>query len=176
MIEVGDVSKPLQRDGLVILISKNGYMENGVTDPSQDIVTIARAIYPFEKAVSNAKMLEVAAKIERDVEKVEGCDDLIALNQNYGSNINGLIENVKIGSFNRPMQNLIKGLKVRAPSKPLSFADGISVFMLCKREAKKMLLPSRDDVFRAEFDKIFGSLSERYLFRLRRSASIETDL
>ena len=176
MIEVGDVSKPLQRDGLIILIRKNGYMKNGIADPSQDIVTIARAIYPFEKAVSNAKMLEVAAKIERDVEKVEGCDDLITLNQNYGSNINGLIENVKIGSFNRPLQNLIKGLKVRAPSKPLSFVDGISVFMLCKREAQKMLLPSRDDVFRAEFDKIFGSLSERYLFRLRRSASIETDL
>ena len=39
-----------------------------------------------------------------------------------------------------------------------------------------MILPSRDDVFRAEFDKIFGSLSERYLFRLRRSAFIETNL
>ena len=48
--------------------------------------------------------------------------------------------------------------------------------MLCKREAQKMILPSRNDVFSAEFDKIFGSLSERYLFRLRRSAIIETDL
>ena len=39
-----------------------------------------------------------------------------------------------------------------------------------------MILPSREDVFSAEFNKIFGLLSERYLFRLRRSATIETDL
>ena len=50
--------------------------------------------------------------------------------------------------------------------------------MLCKREAHKiMILPSREDVFsNTEFNKIFGLLSERYLFRLRRSATIETDL
>ena len=29
------------------------------------------------------------------------------------------------------------------PSKPLSFIEGVSVFMLCKREAHKMTLPSR---------------------------------
>ena len=39
-----------------------------------------------------------------------------------------------------------------------------------------MILPSREDVLSAEFNKIFGLLSERYLFRLRRSAIIETDL
>ena len=151
-------------------------MENGVADPTQDIVSIARAIYPLEKTVSYAKKLEVAAKIERDVEKVESCNDLIALNKNYGSKINGMIENVTIGSFNLPLQNLIKDLKIMTPSKPLSFIDGMSVFMLCTREAQKMLLPSKEDVARVEFDKIFGSLSERFLFRLRRSASIETNL
>ena len=118
----------------------------------------------------------LAARIERDAEKVKNCDDLVALNQNYGSRINGLIENVKLESFNGPLQNLIKDLKILVPSKPLSFIEGVSVFMLCKREAHKMILPSRNDVFRAEFDKIFGSLSERYLLRLRRSAIIETDL
>ncbi len=175
-IEVGAVSAPLQRDGLVILIRKEGLMQNGVADPSQDTVTIARAIYPLKKTAPDASKLEAAAKIARDTENLKSCDDLIALNQNYGSNINGLIRNVKLGSFNLPLQNLIKGLEIMVPSKPLSFIEGISVFMLCKRESQQMLLPSREDVFRAEFDKIFGSLSERYLIRLRRLAIIETDL
>ena len=86
------------------------------------------------------------------------------------------IKNVKLGSFNGPLQNLIKDLEIMVPSKPLSFVEGVSVFMLCKREAHKMILPSREDVFSTEFNKIFGLLSERYLFRLRRSATIETDL
>ena len=175
-IEVGAVSAPLQRDGLVILIRKEGVLQNGVGDPSQDVITIARAVYPLKKNTSNASKLEAAAKIERDTAKVKNCDDLVALNQNYGSKINGLIKNVKLGSFNGPLQNLIKDLEIMVPSKPLSFVEGVSVFMLCKREAHKMILPSREDVFSAEFNKIFGSLSERYLFRLRRSATIETDL
>ncbi|MDC3234924.1 peptidylprolyl isomerase [Candidatus Puniceispirillum sp.] len=175
-IEVGEISAPIQRDGLVILIRKEGTLQNGAADPSQDVITIARAVYPLKKNASNASKLEAAAKIERETEKVKNCDDLVALNQNYGSKINGLIKNVKLGSFNTPLQNLIKDLEILVPSKPLSFVEGVSVFMLCKREAQKMILPAREDVFRAEFDKIFGSLSERYLFRLRRSAIIETDL
>ena len=173
-IKVGEVSNPLQRDGLVILIRKEGVMQNGVADPSQDIITIARAIYPLKKTASNASKLEAAAKIERDTAKTKDCNDLVALNQNYGSKINGLIKNVKLGSFNVPLQNLIKDLKILVPSKPLSFVEGVSVFMLCERKAQKMVLPSREDVLTAEFNKIFGSLSERYLFRLRRSAIIET--
>jgi len=175
-IEVGAVSTPLLREGLVILIRKEGVLQNGVADPSQDVITIARAVYPLEKTASNASKLEAAAKIERDTAKTKNCNDLVALNQNYGSKINGLIKNVKLGSFSAALQNLIKELKILLPSKPLSFAEGVSVFMLCERKAYKMILPSREDVFSAEFNKIFGSLSERYLFRLRRSAIIETDL
>ena len=175
-IEVGAVSKPMQRDGLVILIRKEGVLKNGVADPSQDLITIARAVYPLKKTASNASKLEAAAKMERDTAKTKNCNDLVALNQNYDSKINGLIKNVTLGSFNAPLQTLIKELKILVPSKPLSFVDGVSVFMLCERKAQKMILPSREDVYSAEFNKIFGLLSERYLLRLRRSAIIETDL
>lgn len=175
-IEVGAVSTPLQRDGLVILIRKEGTMQNGVADPSQDEITIARAVYPLKKSASNASKLEAAAKIERDTAKTKNCNDLVALNQKYGSKISGLIKNVKLGSFNAPLQSLIKDLKILVPSKPLSFVEGVSVFMLCERKTQKMILPSREDVFSAEFNKIFGSLSERFLLRLRRSAIIEADL
>ena len=56
----------LQRDGLVILVRKEGILKNGVADPSQDIITLARAIYPLKKTATNADKLEAAAKIERD--------------------------------------------------------------------------------------------------------------
>ena len=175
-IEVGAVTSPLQRDGLVILILKQGFLQNGVADPSQDVITIARAVYPLKKNASNASKLEAAARIERDTAKTKDCNELVALNQSYGSTINGMIKDVKLASFNAPLQNLIKDLKILVPSKPLSFVEGVSVFMLCERKPQKMVLPSREDVFSAEFNKIFGSLSERYLLRLRRSAIIETDL
>lgn len=175
MTKIGAVSAPLQRDGLVILIRNEGSRQDGVADPSQDSITLARAVYPLSKDASNADKLEAAAKLERDTESVNSCDGLVTLNQSYGSGIQGLIKNVSLGSFNRPLQALINDLKAGVPSKPLSFTEGISVFMLCDRIPPKITLPSRDEVLRVEFDKIFGSLAERYLLRLRRSAIIETN-
>ena len=176
MTKVGAVSAPLQRDGLIILIRNEGSRQDGVADPSQDIITLARAVYPLSKDASNADKLEAAAKLERDTASINSCDGLVALNQDYGSGIQGLIKNISLGSFNRPLQALVNELKASVPSKPLSFTEGISVFMLCDRISPKITLPSRDEVLRVEFDKIFGSLAERYLLRLRRSAIIETNL
>ena len=176
MTKIGAVSAPLQRDGLIILIRNEGSRQDGVADPSQDIITLARAVYPLSKDASNADKLEAAAKLERDTASINSCDGLMALNQDYGSGIQGLIKNISLGSFNRPLQALVNELKASVPSKPLSFTEGISVFMLCYRISPKITLPSRDELLRVEFDKIFGSLSERYLLQLRRSAIIETNL
>ncbi|MDC0649812.1 peptidylprolyl isomerase [Alphaproteobacteria bacterium] len=173
--KIGAVSAPLQRDGLIILVRNEGRRQDGVADPSQDIITLARAVYSLAKDASNADRLEAAAKLERDTASIDSCDSLVALNQSYNSGIQGLIKNISIGSFNRPLQALVNDLKAGIPSKPLSFKEGISVFMLCDRTSPKITLPSRDEVFRVEFDKIFGSLAERYLMRLRRSAVIETN-
>jgi len=175
MTKIGVVSAPLQRDGLVILIRNEGRRQDGVADPSQDMITLARAVYPLAKDASNADKLEAAAKLERDTASINSCDGLVALNQSYGSGIQGLIKNINLGSFNRPLQALVNDLKAGVPSKPLSFTEGISVFMLCDRISPKITLPPRDEVLRVEFDKIFGSLAERYLLRLRRSAIIETN-
>jgi len=176
MTKIGAVSTPLQRDGMIILIRNEGSRQDGVADPSQDIITLARAVYPLSKDASNADKLEAAAKLERDTASIDSCDGLVALNQTYGSGIQGLIKNISLGSFNRPLQALVNELKASVPSKPLSFTEGISVFMLCDRISPKITLPSRDELLRVEFDKIFGSLSERYLLQLRRSAIIETNL
>jgi peptidyl-prolyl cis-trans isomerase SurA len=175
MTKIGAVSAPLQRDGLIILVRNEGRRQDGIADPSQDIITLARAVYPLTKDASNADKLEAAAKLERETASINSCDGLVALNQSYNSGIQGLIKNVNLGSFSRPLQALVNDLKTGVPSKPLSFTDDISVFMLCDRISPKITLPSRDEVLRVEFDKIFGSLAERYLLRLRRSAIIETN-
>ena len=173
--KIGAVSAPLQRDGLIILVRNEGSRQDGVADPSQDIITLARAVFPLSKDVSNADKLEAAAKLERDTASIDSCDGIAALNQSYGSGIHGLIKNISLGSLNHPLQALVNELKAGVPSKPFSFTEGISVFMLCDRISPKITLPSRDEVLRVEFDKIFGSLAERYLLRLRRSAIIETN-
>ena len=172
-IDIGAVTPPLQQDGAILLFQKNGERKNGQADSSQDRVWLARALLPLAPKVANADRLEAAARIERDTADISNCPDLLTLHDSYGSNMQGRLDNIIIGSLAPQMLNLVNELQPSVASAPLSFSEGIAVFMLCKREKAKIVLPSREDVERGIVEKLFGSLGERYLLRLRRAAAIE---
>ena len=172
-IDVGAVTPPIQQDGAILLFQKNGERKNGQADPSQDRIWLTRALLPLAAAAANADRLEAAARLERDTAGITNCPDLLKLHDSYGSRMQGRLDNIIVGSLAPQMLTLVNELQPGVASAPLSFSEGIAVFMLCKREKAKIDLPSRADVERAIVEKLFGSLGERYLLRLRRAASIE---
>ena len=172
-IDVGAVTPPIQQDGAILLFQKNGERKNGQADPSQDRIWLTRALLPLAAAAANADRLEAAARLERDTAGISNCPDLLKLHDSYGSRMQGRLDNIIVGSLAPQMLTLVNELQPGLASTPLSFSEGIAVFMLCKREKAKIDLPSRADVERAIVEKLFGSLGERYLLRLRRAASIE---
>ena len=172
-IDVGAVTPPIQQDGAILLFQKNGERKNGQADPSQDRIWLTRALLPLAAAAANADRLEAAARLERDTAGISNCPDLLKLHDSYGSRMQGSLDNIIVGSLAPQMLTLVKELQPGVASTPLSFSEGIAVFMLCKREKAKIDLPSRADVENAIVEKLFGSLGERYLLRLRRAASIE---
>ena len=172
-IDVGAVTPPIQQDGAILLFQKNGERKNGQADPSQDRIWLTRALLPLTTAATNADRLEAAARLERDTAGISNCPDLLKLHDSYGSRMQGRLDNIIVGSLAPQMLTLVNELQPGMASAPLSFSEGIAVFMLCKREKAKIDLPSRADVERAIVEKLFGSLGERYLLRLRRAASIE---
>ena len=172
-IDVGAVTPPIQQDGAILLFQKNGERKNGQADPSQDRIWLTRALLPLAASATNADRLEAAARLERDTAGISNCPDLLRLHDSYGSRMQGRFDNIIVGSLAPQMLTLVNELQPGLASTPLSFSEGIAVFMLCKREKAKIDLPSRADVERAIVEKLFGSLGERYLLRLRRAASIE---
>ena len=172
-VDVGAVTPPIQQDGAILLFQKNGERKNGQADPSQDRIWLTRALLPMAAAAANADRLEAAARLERDTAGISNCPDLLKLHDSYGSRMQGRLDNIIVGSLAPQMLTLVNELQPGVASAPLSFSEGIAVFMLCKREKAKIDLPSRADVERAIVEKLFGSLGERYLLRLRRAASIE---
>ena len=172
-IDVGAVTPPIQQDGAILLFQKNGERKNGQADPSQDRIWLTRALLPLAAAATNADRLEAAARLERDTAGISNCPDLLKLHDSYGSRMQGRLDNIIVGSLAPQMLTVVNELQPGVASAPLSFSEGIAVFMLCKREKAKIDLPSRADMERAIVEKLFGSLGERYLLRLRRAASIE---
>ena len=83
--------------------------------------------------------LEAAARLERDTAGISNCPDLLNLHDSYGSNMQGNLDNIIIGSLAPQMLNLVTELQPGVASTPLSFSEGVAVFMLCKREKLKLI-------------------------------------
>jgi len=172
-IENGAVTEPVLLDGAVYILRKSGERKEGIVDTSQSRVWLARAILPLAADASDADRLEAGARIERDTEDIAGCDGLDALNTSYGSGTVSRLNDMLVGDLNPQMQKLVASLEIGVPSEPLSFAEGVASMMVCELLEPKLQLPPREEIRQALIDKIFGSLGERQLQRLRRTAIIE---
>ena len=172
-LDNGEVTEPLLLDGAVYILRRNGERKDGLVDDSASRVWLARAILPLAADSSDADRLEAGAKVERDTEGLQGCDALAALNSDYGSNAVAKLDGMLIADLAPQMQKLIASLEPGEPSAPLAFAEGVASMMVCRIEAPQISLPSREDIRQVLIDKTFGSLSERQLLRLRRTAVIE---
>ena len=172
-IENGDVTEPVLLDGAIYILRKSGERKDGIVDASQSRVWLARAILPLTADASDADRLEAGAQIERDTESITTCDGLDTLNATYKSGAVSRLNDMLVGDLAPQMQKLVASLEIGVPSEPLSFAEGIASMMVCELLEPQLQLPPREEIRQALIDKIFGSLGERQLQRLRRTAVIE---
>ena len=172
-IENGDVTEPVLLDGAIYILRKSGERKDGIVDASQSRVWLARAILPLAADASDADRLEAGAQIERDTESITTCDGLDTLNATYKSGAVSRLNDMLVGDLAPQMQKLVASLEIGVPSEPLSFAEGIASMMVCELLEPQLQLPPREEIRQALIDKIFGSLGERQLQRLRRTAVIE---
>ena len=172
-IENGDVTEPVLLDGAIYILRKSGERKDGIVDASQSRVWLARAILPLAADASNADRLEAGARIERDTESITTCEGLDTLNATYESGAVSRLNDMLVGDLAPQMQKLVALLEIGVPSEPLSFAEGIASMMVCELLEPQLQLPPREEIRQGLIDKIFGSLGERQLQRLRRTAVIE---
>ena len=169
----GEVTEPIELDGSVYIFRREGERKKGFADESQSRVWMARAIIPIAADASNADRLEAAARIGRDTQNINSCEQMEALNNSYESASTGRLDGLTLADLAPQMRKLVAELEDNQPSEPIAFNEGIATMMICKREKPKINLPAREDVYRMQYDKLFGDLSERHLVRLRRSAVID---
>ena len=172
-IENGAVTEPVLLNGAIYILRKSGERKDGIVDASQSRVWLARAILPLAADASDADRLEAGARIERDTESITTCDGLDTLNATYKSGAVSRLNDMLVGDLAPQMQKLVASLEIGVPSEPLSFAEGIASMMVCELLEPQLQLPPREELRQALIDKIFGSLGERQLQRLRRTAVIE---
>ena len=160
--ESGATLDPINVDGIIYILRKDGVRAKGLVDPSQTKVTIARA----ERLIAAGTMQKATANFA-------SCEAIEQLNSELGSGQPSFLRDLELGSITPALRQIIEKLETGEPSEPLLFSEGIVVFMVCERIAPELNLPPIEELERDELNKLFSILSNRYLLRLRRSSTIK---
>ena len=171
--EIGVVLDPIVVDGIVYILSKQGFRPNGLLDNSRAKITAARAVLPVSDPTSNEIIEKTGSEILQRTKNISNCEDMRLLNDALGSGAISDLKDLTLGELAPQLASLIEPLEIGEKTEPILFAEGFSVIMLCDKSEPEISLPSLEELERVELDKLFSVLSSRYLIRLRRSAVIE---
>ena len=169
----GEVIGPIELDGRLYILKKDGFRENGLADPKAATLTMARAIQPLAADASKEDRSKAGEKILQETADLQNCNEMADLNKRLGSGALPILNDLQVGSLSPQLQKIIAPLQVGEKSPALPFSEGMTVFMVCERVQPTTELPDIETLKRVEFEKLFKSISGRYLLRLQRKAVID---
>ena len=169
----GEVIGPIELDGRLYILKKDGFRENGLADPKAATLTMARAIQPLAADASKEDRSKAGEKILQETADLQNCDEMADLNKKLGSGALPILNDLQVGSLSPQLQKIMAPLQVGEKSPALPFSEGMTVFMVCERVQPTTELPDIETLKRVEFEKLFNSISGRYLLRLQRKAVID---
>lgn len=169
----GAILEPINQDGIIYILRKEGVRAKGLIDPSQAKITLARALLPLPENASSSDQLLAAGEIDKATEDASSCAEIDTLNTKFGSGQSSYVRDLELGTITPNLRSIVEKLEIGTVSEPLNFAEGMVVFMVCERNMPELDLPTLEELERNELNKIFSVISNRYLLRLRRAATID---
>ena len=169
----GTILPPINQDGIIYILRKEAVRAKGLVDPSQAKITLARALLPLSENASSSDQLLAAGEIAKATENATSCAEIDTINTKFGSGQSSYVRDLEIGTITPNLRSIVEKLEIGSVSEPLNFAEGMVVFMVCERKMPELDLPSLAELEQNELNKIFAVISNRYLLRLRRAATID---
>jgi len=171
-LKPGDVSDPIDREGAIIIYRIKGRRDSGHASPLEAEIILTRLFYPMTTS-DEASRLEAAAKLTRDTDTIATCQDLEALNKSYGAELPFLLGAMPLYSLAPNLRDLIAPLDAGMKTGPVSFNEGMAIFMVCDKSFPSTDLPSIQALTQTIQNRYFSILSQRYLNQLRREAVVD---
>ena len=170
--KIGEIIGPLSLEGQIFILRKSEMRENGLLDPLETEIVLARAVAQIPLTASIEKRQMASDLLYQQTKSIKSCSDMAAFASTLAPDISPMLENLTIGSLTPQLQKVILDLDVGEKTTPLAFSEGMVVFMLCDKKAPDLVLPDLKEIKRAELEKLISTLSGRFLLRLQRQASI----
>lgn len=170
--QIGEIVGPLSLKGQIFVLRKTEMRKNGLLDPLETEIILARAVAQIPLTASVEKRQMASDLLHQQTKSINSCSDMAEFASTLAPDISPMLENLTIGSLIPQLQKVILDLDVGEKTTPLTFSEGMVVFMLCDKKAPDLDLPDLKEIERAALEKLVSTLSGRFLLRLQRQASI----
>jgi len=137
--------------------------------PTVSLAQVVLKYPPKAKDADRKRQLEMAKKIS---ETASSCANMEKLGKDLGASGSSQVKNVQIASLAPHLRRPSRLLQIRKASAPIETKDGLTVIMVCERDAgtdRKRVASIR----RALVGRQLNILTRRYLRDLRRSAYLD---
>ena len=99
---------------------------------AQDTIRVAKVLIPVMKNAPKADRLAAATRIEQATIGIFSCPDLHKANEMLGSKVS-VLNDIPISNVAPQLLKFLNELEPKQISAPLSFDEGMAVFMVCER-------------------------------------------
>lgn len=169
----GEMSYPIRTTAGYYILYLVDRRTPGQTSADDTVFSLVEIVLPVAPGATQAQQQKVMAQAQNISDTAKSCDDMGKIAREQAPQTSTQSPNVRAGDLSGDVKNLVLGLKVSEPSKPLPTRGGIAVIMVCKRTDPTAALPTQDQIYDELMHARLDQISRRYLRDLRRSAYVD---
>lgn len=172
-LRVNQVSEPIRGPGgyyVVLMKDRRRILSADPLDTQYDLQQIFWALPEGEDESKLEELSEVAADAVSDL---SSCDAVASAAEAHNASDSGPIGELRLRDLPEQLQEELRTLEDGDVTKPLVFASGIRVFVICNRSEPEIQAPSEDDIYAQLNQQRVAMMARRYLRDLRRDAIVD---
>jgi peptidyl-prolyl cis-trans isomerase SurA len=169
----GEMSYPIRTAAGYYILYLLERRTPGQTTVDDTQLSLVQVVLPVAPNAPPAQQQKVMAQAQNISDTTKSCEDMGKIAREQAPQTSTQSPNVRAGDLAPDVKNLVLGLKVSQPSKPLPMRGGIGIIMVCKRADPAAALPTQDQVYDELMHARLDQISRRYLRDLRRSAYVD---
>jgi peptidyl-prolyl cis-trans isomerase SurA len=177
---VGAISNPVPVAGGLVIVQLRGRQQAGTAqeDPGDTMLDVRQVFLPFSSPLDQqnptAQQRQTMVKLHAIQTSVHSCSDMEAANRAAGAIKPADPGPVNLAQVTPPQfQALLERLPVGQPSPPLLAENGVTLVMICSRNAQSAGLPSRQEIAEQLFNNRVGLAAQQTLDELHRQSNIQ---
>jgi len=166
----GEMSYPIRTGGGYYMVYLLDRRVLGQPDPAQVELSLVQVVLPAAGGAGDQQVHSAAQQIS---ETVKSCGELAKVGRERAPQTSREIPEVKAGELPTQIRDAVLKLGVAEASKPLPFAGGVAVIMVCQRKDPPGGLPTREEISESLARERLDTYARRYLRDLRRGAYVD---